>query len=188
MPHMKAAFDRLDQLTEGTFRNLGIRHMLYVGWRHDCHPWWYRKLAPALGVEKITIAEVHPPNAGDAEQKAWNGEFGVNTVIWQGDIRQLPECTTTGIFDMIYWDHGPEHVSFEDLKKVTPSLVQLSNKLLLYSCPWGHWPQSADGGNEHERHLWDVTPEHMEQLGMLWCTVGEAGQDKGGEIIAWKCK
>lgn len=189
MPHMKSAFDRLDSLTVTTFRHLKPKSLLYVGWRHDCHPWWHQTFCAELGIIDVGILEIFPANVSDAEQKIWSGYFkGVAVELQQGDVRSADWMFLPNDYDIIFWDHGPEHVSLEDLKVVTPKLFGLAGKMLLYSCPWGSWPQGADDGNEHERHLWDVTPDVFEQMGMLTSTVGSPGQENGGEIIAWRCK
>lgn len=184
MPHVKAAFEKMEELIP-LFKGVGAKSLLYVGWRHDCHPWWYRKFAPSLGIQKIGIVEVFPPNIADARQKASDGNFGEpgNVDIYACDIRNILESGLQD-YDVIFWDHGPEHVSQADLEKTTPALKGKC-KILIYSCPWGSWPQGADGGNEHEKHMWDVEPEVFKNLGMEFCTVGKSGQVNLGEIIAW---
>lgn len=183
MPHVKDAFDLIDRLTPN-WAVFQPRTMLYVGWRHDCHPWWHRTLAPALGIEKVTLLEVFPPNVSDAEEKIWNGYFKVPTNVIQGNILEPTRYFNKGEFDVIYWDHGPEHVTKAQFDVITPILQNMRNKLLLYSCPWGDWPQGAEGKNEHERHLWSVDVKDMQDLGMSVYTVGKPGQQNLGEIVA----
>lgn len=184
MPHTKAAFDLMDSLTPA-WADLQPRSMLYVGWRHDCHPWWYKSFAPALGINELTILEVHGPNVSDAEQRDWQGQFGLKTRVIQGNVLNPARYYRRHSYDIIFWDHGPEHVTKAELEGITPFLKEFRNKLLIYCCPWGHWPQEPTDGNEHERHSWDVQVKDMEDVGMLKVfTVGKPGQDNGGEIVA----
>lgn len=184
MPHLKAAFDVLDSKTEEIKKRLGeVNSLLYVGWRHDCHPWWYTKFCPALGVKKIDILEIFPPNFSHAENMAWAGKFGVETNVILGDVTEFVRPALS--YDVIFWDHGPEHVTFDQLIMTTESLSWMS-KLLIYACPWGEWPQGAEGGNIHEEHKMALEPHHLKSLGMDVCAVGKSGQIPGneGELIS----
>lgn len=185
MPHLKAAFDLIDGMTSTIKEMYRPKSLLYVGWRHDCHPWWYKKFCPELGIEKIGILEIHPPNKQDADAKAWEGIFGVETKVMLGDVLEFEKHISVGEYDVIFWDHGPEHVTLEQLRDVTPRLT-LSSKLLVYACPWGKWVQGPEGGNIHEEHKSYIEPEDLADLKMTVSCVGSSGQNPGleGELIA----
>src|SRR3990167_5909541 len=111
MPHPKRAFDLMDSLTP-LFKGCSPKSLLYVGWRHDCHVWWHRTFAPALGVEDIGIIEIFPQNYALAIDKAREGHFGLtSTRVIRGDVLEIQKYVSKGEYDIIFWDHGPEHVS-----------------------------------------------------------------------------
>lgn len=190
MPHLKAAFDRLEYRVPYILSVFGFyqpKSLLYVGWRHDCHPWWYTKLCPMLGIEKIGIVEIFQQNKQHADMMAREGKFGQNVKVHLQDVTKISRIDERFKYDVIFWDHGPEHVSIQDLKKTTAELSKLS-KLLIYACPWGEWPQGTEDGNVNERHMISIEPRDLEELGMIVDTVGESGRFPGkeGELIAFK--
>lgn len=159
---------------------LGCKTMLYVGWRADCKPWWHDYMAERLGKDRVDVLEVFGGNVADMEREIWAGRYRVSQVI-HGDARYdgvIP-------YDVIFWDHGPEHVTYDDLKVATKNLLESASKALVYCCPWGDWPQGPEGGNVHEIHANSVTPEQLIGLGMNVVTFGQSGQQNEGELVAW---
>jgi hypothetical protein len=182
MPHTKRVFDYFEQSVIPLLQKAGCRSMLYVGWRHDCKPWWHDYMAKQLG-GPLGVLEIFPKNLADLEHAVWNGRYDVASVI-AGDARH-PDCALVkGFWDVIFWDHGPEHVTWEDLKLATPKLYDYAGKALLYCCPWGEWPQDEEDGNQYEVHRNFVTKEHMFELGMTVKTFGEPGVKGEGELVA----
>lgn len=183
MPHTGPAYVELEKLIP-KFKELNPKSMLYVGWRHDCNPWWHAKFAKGLGIEKLAIIEINDGNYRGflSTKKDYDCD------AYHGDVREIENYISKSQFDIIFWDHGPEHVSWDDLKKVTPKLLDFSGKLLLYCCPLGDWPQGAEGGNPHEEHKNSVTTDQFKDLGLEYVTMGEPGVSTLGEIIGYKVK
>lgn len=188
MPHTKRAFDAIDAKTITLKTKAGDpTSMLYIGWRSDCHPWWHRVLCPALGIKKIGILEIDGGNFNTAVAKAKEGHFGaVDYQVIHGDARKILEHVQPGTYDVIFWDHGPEHVSVDDLKIATQAIISAAGRLVIYCCPWGAWPQGATGGNEHEEHKNSIEPEQLTALGLNVVTFGESGQSMEGELFAFR--
>ncbi len=185
MPHTKAAFSVVESMIP-TIRASQPKSLLYIGWRHDASPWWYDIFCKHLGVERVAVLEIYQPNFSDFSAAVKTGRYVAKPIL--GDARKLSEIVGKGEYDVIFWDHGPEHVSFDDLQKATPMLHEMAGKLLLYACPWGEWKQEAEGGNLDEEHKNYVTVDQLVGLGMTVQTTGESGQEKEGEIISflWK--
>lgn len=179
MPHTGRVFDHFNQGLTVELKKFSPQSMLYVGWRSDCASWWNNQFSQELGIQKIGIIEIYAPNFEGARNR-----FPSYDVI-HGDVREIEKYTTKGQYDMIFWDHGPEHVSKDDLVACTPKLFDHSGKILLYCCPWGNWPQGAEGGNTNEIH-YDVDKETLTDLGMTVIPFGSPGQSSGGELIAYK--
>lgn len=186
MPHTKRVFDYFESDVIPLLKKLDCKSMLYVGWRRDCKPWWHDYMTKELG-GPLGVLEIFPNNLHDLEQAVWSGRYNVASII-AGDARDPASSLTKGYWDVIFWDHGPEHVSLQDLQECTPKLFEYAGKVLLYCCPWGDWPQGADGGNEHEVHRNSVTAEQLQRLGMKVSCHGLEGQKNEGELIAWKVK
>ncbi len=187
MPHVKPAFEFLEE--KASEFNLSVKpaSMLYIGWRHDGSPWWYDKFGPKMGVVKYGVLEIFPKNISDLEAKVWEGRYDVTAI--EGDARSIGSFVKPGEWDIIYWDHGPEHVTWEDLKMCTPSLFAAAGKMLLYSAPWGDWPQGMEDGNEHEVHRNAVSLEQLQELGFTNVVCfGATGQANEGELCSWMIK
>lgn len=186
MPHTKVVFDALENNAEWFKKRAGEpKSLLYVGWRHDARPWWYDVFCKKLGVEKVGVLEIFPKNIDDLEQEVWAGRYEVKPIL--GDVRNINAYVNKDEYDVIFWDHGPEHVSWEDLQKTTPLLYDWAGRLVLYCCPWGEWPQGIEDNNEHEIHRNYVTKEQFLELGLSTITFGTPGNsDPGGELVGFK--
>lgn len=187
MPHVKPAFEFLDAHANEFKELVKPLSLLYIGWRHDGSPWWYDKFGPAMGVTKFGVLEIFPKNVADLEMKVWDGRY--NVAVIEGDARKIAAFVKPGEWDVIYWDHGPEHVTWEDLKECTPKLFDVAGKMLLYSAPWGDWPQGMEDGNEHEVHRNSLTLEQFQELGFYnTACFGGPSQTLEGELCGWMIK
>jgi hypothetical protein len=189
MPHVKAAFDWFEK-NVGKIRDdaVGASSLLYVGIRHDTSPWWLKDLCPRLGITRVGVVEIFPKNLSDFEQQFWAGKYGESfsdVELISGDVREIDKLVNVGEYDIIFFDHGPEHLDPEDIDLVTRKLERIAGKLVLYSAPWGHWPQGEEDGNEHEVHRSNLIPDDFRRLGMNVETVNSEGVENGGELIAW---
>jgi hypothetical protein len=182
MPHNKVAFDFFESNVIPLLQKAGCKSMLYVGWRHDCKPWWHDYMAKQLG-GPLGVLEIFPKNISDLEHAVWNGRYQVDSVI-AGDARDPGSALVKGFWDVIFWDHGPEHVTWEELKECTPKLLDYAGKALVYCCPWGSWPQGEEDGNPNEVHRNYVTKDHIFELGMTLKTFFDPGQENAGELVA----
>ena len=180
MPHTKAMFDIFEQWMIPHLKDYNIRSMLYVGWRRDCKPWWHDYMAKELGVQDLGVLEIFPKNVADMEQAIWSGRY--NCRVIQGDARDPKKSIGLHDWDLIFWDHGPEHVTAEDLRLATEQLSRCC-RVLLYCCPWGDWPQGEEDGNAHEVHRNAVTPEQLLDLGFRVRKIGAPGQAGEGELV-----
>jgi hypothetical protein len=175
-------FDHFEQSVIPLLKRNGIRSMLYVGWRRDCKPWWHDHMAKELGVTDLGVLEIFPKNVADLEQQVWAGRYDCRVI--QGDARDPKKSIGLNDWDLIFWDHGPEHVTAEDLKVATEELFRCCRKALLYCCPWGDWPQGEEDGNVHEVHRNAVTKEQLFDLGFTLFSTGAEGQQGEGELVA----
>ena len=123
---------------------------------------------------EITVMEAYKPNV-----EALLGVPFVQEVI-EADVRQVHELTLKS-FDVIFWWHGPEHVTHDELLRTIPHLENLCIKILVLGCPWRKYAQGAVGGNPFERHLEDYDYDVFESLGFEVECLGE--RDKGGSNI-----
>lgn len=187
MPHTKAAFDQLDNLTPTFRENAKPKSLLYIGWRHDCKRWWYDTFAKQLGITDVGVLEIFEKNFGDLDHRVWCGEYDLK--LYLGDATKIDQTKIhPGQYDIIFWDHGPEHVSKEAFQAVTPLLTQYAGKMLLYCCPWGDWPQGEEDGNKFEVHQWSPTVQDFLDVGLTVVSTGESGQAGEGELIGFSFK
>lgn len=183
MPHTQPAFDVLDRNIVSISERCAPISLLYVGWRRDCKPWWYDKFCHDLGVKKVGVLEIFPRNHAELEQQVWSGRYDVEPIL--GDVRSIRKHVEPGEYDVIFWDHGPEHVTRKELIDTTTDLCLMAKRLVIYCCPWGEWPQGAEDGNDHEVHEHAVYPEQLQELGMTVITTGSPDQIGEGELIAF---
>ena len=184
MPHTKEAFKFLEGTIEEIRDVCAPRSLLYIGWRSDANPWWYDKFCKDLNIERVSVLEIFRPNFLELERRVSSGRYQVRPIL--GNVLDISKYAIPKEYDIIFWDHGPEHVIYNDLVKITPTLSHLANKLLLYCCPWGEWNQDAEGGNDWEQHRTHMTKDHLRNLGMTVNTFNGIDQRNGGEIVAVK--
>lgn len=192
MPHTAPSFSWLENQASGLCHDSvePFHSLLYVGWRKDTRPWWYEKLCTEIwDLQDICVLEIFQNNVDDLQKKI---EEGVYDVKWlKGDVRKIDELEDPikkGEFDVIFWDHGPEHISFVDLKCITPKLLDYAGKMLIYCCPWGKWPQGSLEGNNDEIHRCSLAPKQLEEMGFTVKYFGTSGRAGQGELIAYKIK
>lgn len=182
MPHVWQAFEWL----ENNYQLFSeYKSLIYVGHRHDTKMWWIDKFCKTLlKIEKIALIEIFQPNFEDAVKKLSSHKV----TAFLGDVRLIDQFIQKGEYDIVFWDEGPEHVSLKEMRETTKKLKKISN-CIIYSVPWGHWPQSGEGGNATEEHQYDAEPKHFEKLGMDVITFNQSGQNNSGAMIAyWRKK
>jgi len=97
---------------------------------------------------KITMLEAFEENVNFLKQIPW-----ITNVI-HGDVRykEIEEK-----FDIIFWWHGPEHVSEVELPIVVKKLESICNNMVVMGCPWGIYEQNNNPygsyNNPYEVHV-----------------------------------
>lgn len=177
MPHTARAFQHMNTEVIPEIKAMNPESLLYVGWRRDTNSWWDSHFRVEIGVPQSRSAVIE---IFDDNYRAASSVLGRH--VFHGDIREIEKHVFPGEFDIIFWDHGPEHVSNEDLEACTPKLFSFAGKALIYCCPWGLWPQGVEGGNVNEVH-YEVGDDTLRRLGMKVTPLGGPGQDRNGELI-----
>lgn len=189
MPHTLRAFNVLEAKSSWIRDSIGNpSSMLYIGWTGGSHPWWHRKFCPDLGVSRVGVLEIYTPNFNQLAAEAKGGLFSEvkEYELIHGDAREIDKFVQKDRFDIVFWDHGPEHVSWEELQEASKRIFDIAGRMVIYCCPWGKWPQDALGGNESEIHRFDVLPDHFSKLGMKVDMTGGCNQEKEGELIGYR--
>jgi len=183
MPHNRAVFDWMDENLADVLPTDEIKSYLYVGWCRVTKEWWMTTLVSNLDIEKVGLLEVFKGNFD--KFKAKNPGHVEATL---GSIADFAKLYSKGQWDMVYWDHGPEHAeSIEMLESVTETLKEYT-KVILYACPWGSCPQKEMYGNSFEKHSVPIYEKHFLNMGMEVKTFGEVDTRAAGEIVAWWIK
>lgn len=150
-----------------------LSSVLYVGasWRRQQ---FVGSLAKAA--KYVDVLEAWPDNV-----KALHTNVNFRNVI-QGDVRDIDKLIRQS-YDLVFWWHGPEHVTEEEASSVIDSLREIA-KVVILGCPWGILRQDAAYDNPYEQHQSALYPSFFEERGFLVSTMGQ--QDKGGSnITAW---
>jgi len=176
MPTTRGVFDFLEFQWPGIIGR-PIESMLYVGHRHDTHPWWCTSFARAIGSPHLAVLDLQHDNLQTAA--------GITSDLILGDIRDTDNLKNHN-FDLIFWDEGPEHCARQ---VALDTLVNLRKhcKIVLISCPWGHQPQGS-GPDDPEFHHWGPQTADFESIGMSAQTHGFEFDGKGhghGSVVAW---
>ena len=80
-----------------------------------------------------------------------------------GDVRDI-EKLVENKYDVIFWWHGPEHVSKEDFEKIDNTFNKFKNTIIVIGCPYGESLQGVVDGNPFEKHLYHWQPDEFEKL------------------------
>ncbi len=147
--------------------------LLYIGARPDAHSWLPELF---LSGHNITVLEVWEENL-----EGLRTDPRISNLIL-GDVRHLSIYST---YDYIFWWHGPEHLSYDEIQPTLQKLEARARKLVALACPWGLYPQGAHKGNPYEIHLTSLYPEIFEEWGYEVRTDGKQ-DEAGSEIVAWK--
>lgn len=153
-----------------------VGSLLYVGHRHDTHPWWWQGFCPAIGATEIAVIDIVEGNARTAE--------GITKQIYVGDVRN--PALVPADFGLVFWDEGPEHMARDEALQLIVDM-RTRHRGVLISCPWGYQPQGS-GPSDPEFHHWGPQPEDFQSIGMETRTFGEMFHDGGlgyGNLIAW---
>lgn len=129
------------------------KSVLYVGARTDRFD--YGNSFKEKGYD-ITVIEIFEDNINYLKKIPWLKE------VIAGDIRTF---STDKKFDVSFWWHGPEHIKDYELRGVVDNLKKITNKLIVFGCPWGRYELGALYNNPYERHIthWDYTS--FEEMG-----------------------
>lgn len=106
-------------------------------------------------------------------------QYKYNNLI-QGNIKNKDIIS---FYDVIFWYHGPEHVTKEDFIRIDEFLSKKSNVIIL-GCPYNDDVQGEVYGNIYEKHLWKTTPEDFSVLG--YSVFKHERKEAFDNIIAWK--
>jgi hypothetical protein len=99
-----------------------------------------------------------------------------------GDIREVDGLT----HDALFWWHGPEHISKDEIPVVLERLEGMVSAIVL-GCPWGKYRQGAEYGNPYEEHKATLYPVDFLDWGYEVATCGMADTGDGlSHILAWK--
>lgn len=183
MPHTKAVFDWLDENTSSILPVNEIKTYLYVGWCKVTKDWWMTTFVDNIGAEKIGLLEAFEGNF-----KEFGNRNPGHVEATCGNIKDFEKLYAKDQWDLVYWDHGPEHAeSFEMLEDVT-TILKKNVKMILYACPWGDCPQEKLYGNDLEKHSVSVYEKHFTDMGMEVKTFGKVDTHAAGELVAWWIK
>lgn len=148
--------------------------LLYIGYRPDACAWLHEL---AERGNQITVLEIHKQNILDAM-----GQEHDVIRFYLGDVRQVDKLP--GVWDYIFYWHGPEHIEKDEFPGVLEKLKAKARHLVAVAAPWGRYDQGPHQGNVHERHRWSVYREDLEVLGLKVITDGEMDHE-GSEIVGW---
>jgi hypothetical protein len=174
MPTVQGAFDYLQEHGHEHFGNVGS--MVYVGHRHDTHPWWRTRFAAALGNPLISIVDIQQCNLDSSKPVVLQC---VDFIL--GDICD-PNTLQPG-YGLVFWDEGPEHVAKKKSLETIKMLIE-KNMHVLISCPWGYQQQGTDS-SDPEFHHWAPMPADFLDLSMKVLCFGEMFPEGHGNLIAW---
>ena len=124
----------------------------------------------------LELLEVWQPNL---DYYADDGPFDTLT---HGDIREVTQWP----YDALFWWHGPEHISKDEIPALLKRLEGMASVVVL-GCPWGEYDQGPEYGNPHEEHKATLYPADFIDLGYQVAMCGAADTDDGlSHILAWK--
>lgn len=127
---------------------------------------------------KVTVLDIWFPNTWHlaADKRAAR--------VIHGDVRNVDKMGFVP-FDVAFWWHGPEHLTWKDGLKALAQLEKLAN-LVVIGCPDGNYPLGPAYGNPHEQHLSAWVPGDFEKMGYKAESLGGEPGTETCHILAWK--
>ncbi len=102
--------------------------------------------------------------------------------IWGNGFGCFP-----GLFDVVMFWHGPEHVDKESLPELLRIMEVLARKVVILACPIGKYEQGEVHENPYELHASYLWPEDFEQYGYKTDSfVRKKGMARFSNLVAWK--
>jgi len=98
------------------------------------------------------------------------------------DVRHLDILANVEEMDVIFWSHGPEHITRPEWEKTFAILERTANKAVILQCPWGN---GYDWMSEHVSK--SVRKGEFEKFGYHTLYNGNEDTPYAG-ILAWKIK
>ena len=167
---------RLAQLRRFAPQVFGTGTLLYVG---ACPKRAQCLEALIASGRKVTILEVMEAYAAHYARRD-------DLRVICGDVRRL--ASLPGVadrYDVIFWWHGPEHVSKPELPGVLAE-VEKRAELVVLACPWGRSPQRGTDADPYREHKATLMPGDFEEWGYRVSTLGAAGGRSASNLIAVK--
>lgn len=127
-----------------------------------------------LGFE-LTLVE---PFAANAD--FWRGSEQFKVVFRDTIQKAMPYLP---MFDVVFWWHGPEHVTREEFNTLIRLLPGKAKRLIVLASPWGVCPQSEVYGNTYEIHM--ISLYEDDYTGYQTATIGQV-DIPGSHLMAWK--
>ena len=159
--------------------------ILNIGLSNDaCSHSWVSFFLDVLLFKTVTILEFHKPNYDAIVEKYKDNEKV--KVVW-GDVRQASEFIEESS-DCCFWWHGPEHIPLDDLPKALEELKSLSEKAILWACPWGSYYGVGPGLYLGDGHHYYPENEHFSSLGMNVFNTGGDHNTGNANIVAYIIK
>lgn len=93
-----------------------------------------------------------------------------NLKVVEGDIYDF----NSGIYDVVMWWHGPEHVDQSRLDICIDNCINTSSKYTIIGCPWGDYKEHHFN-NPYENHVSSLQPEYFERKGFYVEVMGKEG-------------
>jgi hypothetical protein len=121
----------------------------------------------------ITVLEVFQPNILKIQTVMPNWRF-IHLDI--SELPYRPDIDLSG-YDIIWWYHGPEHLS-KAIGKNVIAYLKHSSRFIISSMPHGMYDQSELYGNLHERHVSAWYPDDFKEVNGTVYTENETGDDK----------
>ncbi|MFH0765960.1 MAG: hypothetical protein V2A61_06040, partial [Calditrichota bacterium] len=128
---------------------------------------------------EIDVLEIWKPNVEHLRESVpW-----FNQVI-EGDIREIGKSVSHK-YDIVFWWHGPEHISKEELFLTLQQIEQFANHYVVLGCPWGTYDQGEEYGNPYEVHRNALYERDFQRYGYHTSTIGRRDVP-GSNLLAWK--
>lgn len=132
--------------------------------------------------DRIVILEAFRENY-DWLKAEFEGRGGQYQVV-HGRAQEV-EDLGLGMFDVVFFWHGPEHLPEEEIAPTLQALERVARHVVVCGMPFGFYEQGSEYGNPFEVHRSHITPEFMNSLGYRTQTLGTADR-AGSSLTAYK--
>ena len=149
---------------------------MIIGWRDSVYNKIFENLIEAQ-YKNIVLIDIFKQNIINFKNEKKNIKYFV------ADVRNSLNIFSKNSFDLICWQHGPEHLEKQESVNIIENQLKIISKnYILLESPLGEFNQDEMYGNIYEKHLSSWSEEDYQNMKFKTAM----GEENKNIIALWK--